>query len=44
MLADDNFLAKARPDVVQRQRDRLAEAEERHARLQQRLTEVMSDE
>jgi hypothetical protein len=40
MLGDENFLAKARPDVVQRQRDRLTEAEERQARLRQRLAEL----
>ncbi|MCC6626840.1 MAG: valine--tRNA ligase [Chloroflexi bacterium] len=40
MLDDAGFLAKARADVVQRQRDRLAEVEERQARLRQRLAEV----
>jgi valyl-tRNA synthetase len=42
MLGDEGFLAKARPDVVQRQRDRLAEAEERQARLRQRLAELQA--
>ena len=40
MLGDENFLAKARPDVVQRQRDRLAEADERRVLLQRRLAEL----
>lgn len=40
MLDDQNFLAKARPDVVQRQRDRLTEAQERQAKLRQRLLEL----
>ena len=39
-LSDQNFLGKARPDVVQRQRDLLAELEERRARLQGRLAEL----
>jgi valyl-tRNA synthetase len=43
MLADAGFTAKARPDVVQRQRDRLAEAEDRIIRLRERLA-ALSDE
>jgi valyl-tRNA synthetase len=37
MLANDNFTSKAPPHVVQQQRDRLAEQQERIARLQARL-------
>jgi valyl-tRNA synthetase len=37
MLSNDNFTSKAPPHVVQQQRDRLAEQQERQARLQTRL-------
>jgi valyl-tRNA synthetase len=37
MLANESFTSKAPPDVVQRQRDRLAEQEERRSRLEARL-------
>ena len=37
MLANESFTSKAPPHVVQQQRDRLAEQQERRTRLQQRL-------
>ncbi len=37
-LANENFVARANPDVVQAARDRLAAADERVARLRARLT------
>jgi valyl-tRNA synthetase len=37
MLANESFTSKAPPEVVQRQRDRLAEQEERRGRLAARL-------
>jgi len=37
MLANESFTSKAPPEVVQRQRDRLAEQEERRGRLEARL-------
>jgi valyl-tRNA synthetase len=37
MLSNENFTSKAPPRVVQQQRDRLAEQQERRARLQTRL-------
>jgi len=37
MLANENFTAKAPPSVIQQQRDRLAESQERRARLAARL-------
>jgi valyl-tRNA synthetase len=37
MLANEKFTAKAPPHVVQQQRDRLAEQQERRSRLQARL-------
>jgi valyl-tRNA synthetase len=37
MLANDDFVKKAPDHIVQRQRDRLAEQLERHARLESRL-------
>ena len=37
MLSNENFTSKAPPHVVQQQRDRLAEQQERRARLQTRL-------
>ena len=37
MLANESFTSKAPPEVVQRQRDRLAEQEERRSRLAARL-------
>jgi valyl-tRNA synthetase len=40
MLDNPGFLANARAEVVQRQRERLAEAEERQDRLRQRLAAV----
>ncbi len=42
MLANENFTAKAPPQVVQQQRDRLAESQERRARLEARL-EALQD-
>ncbi len=36
-LANENFVARAKPEVVQGARDRLAAAEERVARLRERL-------
>jgi len=36
-LANDNFVSRAKPDVVQGARDRLVAAEERIARLRERL-------
>ncbi len=37
MLANESFTSKAPPHVVQQQRDRLAEQQERRTRLEQRL-------
>jgi len=42
-LANDNFVARARPEVVQATRDRLATADERIARLRDRLA-ALGDE
>ena len=37
MLGNDNFVSRARPDVVQRERDRLVELESARAQLQDRI-------
>ena len=37
MLANEKFTSKAPPHVIQQQRDRLAEQQERRARLEARL-------
>ena len=39
-LANEAFVSRARPEVVQKERDRLAELEERLARLRERRTEL----
>jgi valyl-tRNA synthetase len=39
-LANEAFVSRARPEVVQKERDRLAELTERLARLQERQTEL----
>jgi valyl-tRNA synthetase len=40
MLANPNFVGRARPDVVQRERDALAAAEDTLAKLEARLGEL----
>ena len=40
MLANDNFVNKARPDVVQRERDRLVELEAAYSQVEQRLSSL----
>ena len=42
MLDNDNFVNKARPDVVQRERDRLVELEAAHAQVAERLSNLCS--
>jgi valyl-tRNA synthetase len=42
-LANDNFVSRARPDVVQGARDRLAAFEERATRLRTRLAALSED-
>lgn len=42
MLANESFVSKAPPHVVQQQRDRLAEHQERRARLEARLAALES--
>ena len=37
MLGNENFVSRARPDVVQRERDRLVELESARAQLQDRI-------
>ncbi len=40
MLANDNFVQRARPDVVQRERDRMNELEAATAQIQERITSL----
>jgi len=42
-LANENFVARAKPDVVQATRDRLASSDERVARLRTRLAALSDD-
>ena len=37
MLANENFVTRARPEVVQRERDRLDDLESAHAQIQERI-------
>jgi valyl-tRNA synthetase len=42
MLGNENFVKKARPDVVQKERDRLAELQASQAQIDDRLTNLCS--
>ena len=40
MLGNPNFVSRARPDVVQRERDRLVEIQSAHAQIEERLSKL----
>jgi valyl-tRNA synthetase len=40
MLGNENFISKARPDVVQRERDRLAELQAELSQIEERLASL----